>query len=190
MIFLDTETTGLNADKHRILEIAYKVIDARSNHVVLSYDAIVSQSADVWAEADPESLKINGFTWEQTLTGKTEKAVSSEIFNDLNRLNLGKEQAVFICQNPSFDRAFFNQLISPDIQDHNGWPYHWLDLASMYFGVQRSHNKDFAKELKESALSKNSIGKTYGLKPEAMPHRAMHGVDHLIACFEALFTAA
>jgi len=188
LIFLDTETTGLDPDKHRTLEIAYKVLDSRSDLAVISYEATVSQPAEVWAEADPESLEVNGFTWEQTLSGKSEKVVASEILNDLNRLELGQKEGVFICQNPSFDRAFFNQMINVDLQRHNGWPYHWLDLASMYWGVQLSQNKDFPKQLEESELSKNKIAKRYDLAEEESPHRAMNGVDHLIACYKAIFS--
>ncbi|MCH9626978.1 MAG: hypothetical protein S4CHLAM2_06100 [Chlamydiales bacterium] len=188
LIFLDTETTGLNPDKHRTLEIAYKVIDGQTDKAVLSYETIVSQRPEVWAESDPHSLKINGFTWEETLKGKSEKVVASEILNDLNRLGLGEKEGVFICQNPSFDRAFFAQIINTDLQVHYGWPYHWLDLASMYWGIRVKENPQLPMEAKESLLSKNTIAKHYGLAPEESPHRAVNGVDHLLACYRALFT--
>ncbi len=187
LIFLDTETTGLDPDKHRTLEIAYKVIDAQTDHPIVSYQTIVSQPLEIWAEADPESLQINGFTWEETLGGKMEKVVASEILNDLNRLELGRKGGVFICQNPSFDRAFFTQIINAEMQRHNGWPYHWLDLASMYWGVRLSQDPDFPKEIAESDLSKNKIAHYYGIEEEEDPHRAMNGVDHLIACYRAIF---
>ncbi len=187
LIFLDTETTGLNPEKHRTLEIAFKVIESHTNRAILSYDTIVSQTAEVWAEADLDSLQVNGFTWEETLKGKSEKVVESEILNDLNRLNLGEKEGVFICQNPAFDRAFFNQIINVDLQVHCGWPYHWLDLASMFWGVQCAKNPKFPQDLKEEALSKNNIAKHYGLTCEANPHRAMNGVEHLIACYRAIF---
>lgn len=188
LIFLDTETTGLNPEKHRTLEIAFKVLDTRSDHIVLSYESIVCQTAEIWAEADPESLQINGFSWEDTIKGKTEKVVASEILNDLNHLELGQKEGVFVCQNPSFDRAFFTQLINADLQTHSGWPYHWLDLASMYWGIQCTRNPNFCKEAKEVDLSKDTIAQHYGLDPEKPPHRAMNGVNHLMACYKALFS--
>lgn len=185
LIFLDTETTGLNPEKHRIIEIAYKVIDSVSKRIVVSYDAVVAQPLEVWSAADPESLKINGFCWEQTLQGKTEQVIASEIENDLNRLELGQKEGIFICQNPSFDRSFFIQLINADVQEHFGWPYHWLDLASMYWAVCHTHSGPSLT--KESDLSKNSIAGNYGIPPEGYPHRAMNGVKHLILCYEAIF---
>lgn len=188
LIFLDTETTGLNPDRHRTIEIAYKILDTASNRFLLSYETIVRQPLEVWAAADPESLKVNGFEWEQILEGKSERVVASEIMNDFNRLELGKKGGVFLCQNPSFDRVFFTQLIPTDLQTQSGWPYHWLDLASMYWSIQLSQDPDFPQKIKESDLSKNKIAERYGLSREASPHRAMNGVNHLFECYKALFS--
>ncbi|MFZ0566118.1 MAG: 3'-5' exonuclease [Chlamydiales bacterium] len=187
LIFLDSETTGLNPERHRIVQIAFKVIETVSRRPVLSYESIISQPQEVWAEADPKSLQINGFTWEESLGGKSERTVAAEISNDLNHLSIGEKEGVFICQNPSFDRSFFNQLIGVELQQQYNWPYHWLDLASMYWAVQILQSPEKANQLKENDLSKNKIAKHYGLSPENQPHRAMNGVNHLIACYEAIF---
>ena len=53
LIFLDTETTGLDPTKHRTLQIAFKIIDTMAGRAVLSYDTIVAQPAEIWAEAEP-----------------------------------------------------------------------------------------------------------------------------------------
>ena len=187
LIFLDTETTGLDPEKHRTLEIAFKAIEMISGKTLISYESIVSQPAEIWAKADPESLQINGFTWEKTLGGKPEKTVAAEIINDLNHLGIAEKEASFICQNPSFDRAFFIQLIGVELQENYGWPYHWLDLASMYWAARILKDREIVGRLKESDLSKNKIAKQYGLPPEALPHRAINGVNHLISCYEAIF---
>ena len=187
LIFLDTETTGLNPEMHRTLEIAFKVVDSWTGKSVISYEAIVSQNEAVWAEADPLSLAFTGFAWEDILKGKTEMAVASEITYYLNKLSLRENGGVFICQNPSFDRAFFNQMINPDMQEHYGWPYHWLDLASMYWAIHLMQDREAALHFKESDLSKDEIAKHFGLEPEHSPHRAMNGVNHLMSCYEALF---
>jgi DNA polymerase-3 subunit epsilon/oligoribonuclease len=186
LIFLDSETTGINPEKHRLLEIAYKVIDSITRKTVLSYETIVSQPLEIWAEADPSSLEVTGFFWEDTLRGKTESVVADEIIQDLNHLQLGTKTGVFICQNPSFDRAFFAQLIHVELQKHFGWPYHWLDLASMYWAIQISKDPSKLAHIKENDLSKDEIARSFGITPEGYPHRAMNGVNHLIACYEAL----
>ncbi|NGX53423.1 MAG: hypothetical protein K1000chlam4_00134, partial [Chlamydiae bacterium] len=104
LVFLDTETSGLNPEKHRILEIAFKILDSVSGKHVASYSSIIAQPHVVWAAADPESLEINEFTWEEVSTGKPEKVVANEISDLLNQAGMTEQEGVFICQNPSFDR--------------------------------------------------------------------------------------
>lgn len=187
LIFLDTETTGLNPEKHRMIEIAYRVVDSITGRKVLGYEAIIAQSMEVWANADPRSLEINRFTWEEILEGKTERAIAAEIVNDFNRLELGRRGGVFICQNPSFDRAFFLQLIDADLQQNLRWPYHWLDLASMFWTTQITKDSRLLMEMQEKDLSKDAIAAFYGIEAEKQPHRAMNGVNHLLTCYEAIF---
>ncbi len=182
-IFLDIEASGLNAKKHRALEIALKIIDLPSGRFVDSYESIIKQPRDVWERSSKESLQINGITWEKTLQGKPEEEVAAELIALFLRLGIHRKNAAFICQNPSFDRAFFSQLIDPDVQEAYGWPYHWLDLASMHWAIGMQGNGPLPWE---TGLSKDKIAARYGLAPENKPHSATNGVDHLIACYQAV----
>lgn len=187
LIFLDTETTGLNPEKHRIIDLAFRVFDSMTGKEVIRYDTIVNQPDWVWGEADPASLEFNGYTWEKILEGKTEKSVAAEIVNDFHRLNLAERGGVFICQNPAFDRSFFLQIVDAEMQEHYGWPYHWLDLASMYWSARVLQDPECAKIFVENSLSKDEIAKFYNLPPESTPHKAINGVNHLVSCYEAIF---
>ena len=71
-IFLDTETNGLNPNKHRTLEIAYQIVDLFSGICLEKYESIVFQPQEIWNESNLESLKINGFTWAEVTKGKPE----------------------------------------------------------------------------------------------------------------------
>lgn len=175
-VFLDLETNGLNAFKHRILEIAFQIIDLETGAVKDSYESIIKQPEAIWKQSDPDSLQVNGFTFEMIQKGKPEEQVSQEIIALVNKWNIKRGTGIFIGQNPSFDRMFFNQIVSPDLQEGASWPYHWLDLASMYW----------AKRQGSLALSKNAIAKELGLPEEEMPHKAMNGVRHLLACYKAV----
>jgi oligoribonuclease len=186
-IFLDTETTGLDPIRHSPIDVAIKVIDVTTEDVKGSYQTIVKQPEEVWKRADPVSLEINGYTWEKVLTGKEPNVVAEEIIQLLKNLGVERDNAVFICQNPAADRAFFTQLIDVYTQEKLKWPYHWLDLASMYWAMYVKKNKKDGKSFpKEMLLSKNSIAKAYGLPIEQEPHNAMGGVDHLIKCYEVV----
>ncbi|NGX39018.1 MAG: hypothetical protein KR126chlam1_00336 [Chlamydiae bacterium] len=181
-IFLDTETNGLNPQKHCILELAYKIIDIQSGELLHSYQAVIGQPKHNWDTADPHSLLINGFRWEEVSEGLPKEEVAGAIITAFAQCGIKRGDAVFICQNPSFDRAFFSQLIDPDMQEALDWPYHWLDLASMYWAIQlRKEPTPW-----ETGVSKDRISEAYQLPPEEKPHRAMNGVDHLILCYGAV----
>ena len=188
-IFLDSETNGLNPKIHKILEIAYKIVDLSSGELKESYQAIVLQPEEMWAKSDPFSLKINGFTLDLLKKkGILEKKSAEEIIASFQKMHIDRKNAIFICQNPSFDRSFFSQLIDADLQEKLFWPYHWLDLASMFWALQmdkaqKNHKEKFPWDI---GLSKDQIAAFYHLPKENLPHRAMNGVDHLLSCYQTL----
>ena len=184
-IFLDTEANGLDFYKHRLLEIAFKIIDLSSGKEITSYDSIVYQPIEVWENSNPASLHVNGFTWDMVKNGKQEAQVAQEVKQLLETHKIKRGSSVFICQNPSFDRIFFSQLLSVDTQEKMYLPYHWLDLASMHWSTSmRKHKQENGPLPWDIGLSKNDIAHHYHIQKEGLPHRAMNGVDHLIACYK------
>jgi oligoribonuclease len=105
-IFLDIETTGLDPLKHSPIDIALKVIDTSTGEIKGSYQSVIKQEEDQWNKRDPESIKINGYSWEKLLQGKDLSLVSYEVLNLFKSLGIKRGEAVFICQNPAFDRVF------------------------------------------------------------------------------------
>lgn len=186
-IFLDTEANGLNSQIHKILEVAFKIVDLESGELKFEYQSVISHSFDAWEKSNPESLRITGFTWEEVKAGQTVRNVSQQIIDLFAHWHIRRKLAVFICQNPSFDRVFFSQLVDPDTQEILNWPYHWLDLASMFWAISIHRAVKNRESLKtEFHFSKDSIAEHFHLPPEAKPHRAMNGVNHLILCYEAV----
>lgn len=186
-IFLDSETNGLNHHNHKVVELAFQIVDMLSGELKATYQTVIHQGMSDWQKSDPESLKINGFTWEEVEKGKKPKIVAQEIIDLFTEWGIVRKKAVFICQNPSFDRVFFSQLISPEVQEQRNWPYHWLDLASMHWAVMMEHlSQNKGKLPWQAGLSKDSIAAFYQLPSEEKPHRAMQGVKHLVLCYEAV----
>jgi DNA polymerase-3 subunit epsilon/oligoribonuclease len=183
-IFLDTETNGLNPFVHRVVEIAFKIVDLTSGELVDEYNAMVRMSQEEWKRSDPTSLKVNGFNYGMVEKGISPDQAATEITNILQKNQVNRGTAVFICQNPSFDRIFFSQLISPDIQEKFRWPYYWLDFASMYWAeAMREGRVEGSKLPWKTGFSKDKIAAVYKLPSEENPHRAMNGVDHLLLCY-------
>jgi len=186
-VFLDTETNGLNSQIHRMLEIAFKIVDLSTGEVKANYQTLIAHPIEMWEKSDQESLRINGFLWEEVSKGKTPRHVSQTIIDLFTQWNIRRKKAVFICQNPSFDRVFFSQLIDADTQELLSWPYHWLDLASMYWAIAMKKATQNQGPLPwVTGVSKDQIAAQYRLPEEKKPHRAMNGVEHLLLCYEAI----
>lgn len=186
-IFLDIETTGLDASRHAAVDIAFRILDLSTGKEVHSYQSIISQPEEVWKKADPSSLQINGYTWEKVQTGKPPEVVRADVLDIFQKAQIQRGQAVFICQNPAFDRGFFSQIVEVYTQEKLNWPYHWLDFASMYWALLCQQAKEGKIALPQTInLSKNAIGKTHDIPPEEIPHRAFNGVDHLILCYRTV----
>ncbi len=184
-IFLDTETNGLNPFIHRLLEIAFKIVDLKTGDILDQYETMVLQTPEDWKRSDPLSLQVNGFTYEMLKQGIPPEKAGVEITNLLQQNQIHRSNAVFICQNPSFDRIFFSQLIDPDIQENFKWPYYWLDFASMYWAKAIHLGRQAEAKLPwNTGFSKDKIAAAYHLPPEATPHRAMNGVSHLLLCYQ------
>lgn len=186
-IFLDSETNGLNSKKHRIIEIAYQIVDVYSGEVKDTFHSVISTTQEEWSKSDPDSLQVNGFKWEEVVQGASPAAVADKIRHSFIKNGIKRGEAVFICQNPSFDRVFFSQLIDVDTQEKLYWPYHWLDLASMYWSEAMKNGASGKGNFPwETGLSKDKIAISYSLPTEAHPHRAMNGVNHLLLCYKSV----
>jgi DNA polymerase-3 subunit epsilon/oligoribonuclease len=188
-IFLDMETTGLDQSRHHAIDIGLTIMNVTTGEYKGSYTSIIKQPLEVWDGHDPVSIEVNGYTFEKVSTGKDREIVGEEITELFQSVGIERGSAVFICQNPGFDRGFFSQLVDVYKQERLNWPYHWLDLASMYWvTVARRCNEENILFPEKINLSKNSIAKAQGLLPEETPHRAMNGVNHLIACYKAVLS--
>jgi len=184
-IALDTETTGLNASQNHVIEIALRILDTTSGVIVDSYESVVELSDLEWTQANPDSLRFNGFTKQEMLEkGKPREEIAARISDIFQKHEIRKGSDFFLCQNPTFDRPFFAQLISEEKQQQLGMPYHWLDLASMNFALETK--KIVNREIHPYFIrcGKDAIAQRQGLPPEEMPHRAMNGVDHMLLIYQ------
>lgn len=183
-IFLDIESNGLSSVKHHVIEIAFRIIDLESKKSLCTYTSLVKPPLGAWEKSDPISLEVNGFTLDMLKNAPSEHKVSQEIVELFKKYQVHRDSSVYICQNPSFDRAFFSTLIPSELQEQFKWPYHWLDLASMFWALQIKKYQTFQGPAPwECGISKNKIAQYLGLPNEKEPHKALQGVDHLIECY-------
>jgi len=192
-VFLDIETNGLDPYLHSPLEISLSIYDLHNMECISSYTTFIECSEREWViHSDPQALKINGITYDQVKEGKSFECICEDLVELFLSYEIHKTNSVFICQNPSFDRAFFNQIMPVESQNEIELPYHWLDLASMYFMENLVPKKvngrtvRYHPHITTIPCSKDAIASYYGLPIEGKPHRAFNGVQHLITCYKAL----
>lgn len=182
-IFLDTETNGLDWTCHTILEISFIIKNLITGKLITSYNSLITPTKDEWKNSDPDSLSYTKITPELLNSdGKKKLQVRKEILEIFEKNEILRGKAVFICQNPSFDRIFFSKIIEVQTQERLNFPYYWLDLASMYWCKRINEpNSDYIFD-----ISKDEIANHYDLPAEEKPHRAKQGVCHLIKCYESV----
>lgn len=188
-IFLDIETNGLDDYIHSPIEVCVSIYELHNMICITEYQTLIKCCEKSWLMAsDPRALKINGITFEEVKDAKMHNEVCDDLSEMFLAHEIDKTNSVFICQNPSFDRGFFNQIMPIETQQELELPYHWLDLSSMYWGRMVDPSKEYNGHVMEKTipLSKDSIASYLGLPPENKPHRATNGVHHLIECYKAL----
>jgi DNA polymerase III alpha subunit (gram-positive type) len=159
LIFLDTETTGLEYGNHEIWEIAWAVNDGPIEQRILVHSL---------KSADPKALDLNGY-----LVRYPEGARSKGPMTDLEVRNVLAGNHI-VCANPTFDRIFMFLRWA-----HEPYHYRSVDVESMalvVFGWDRPRGlKDVSAELR-----------TRGFDIPDPDHTAAKDVEVLRACFNAL----
>ena len=80
MVLTKGTTLGLNPKVHRIIEIAYKIIDLYSGEEKTSFNSLIYQPESVWEKSNLKSLKINELSLKEIQIGKKEKIAAKREF--------------------------------------------------------------------------------------------------------------
>ena len=158
LIFLDTETTGLDPEKHDVWEIAWAVNDGPIRSVILPHSIV---------KADIKALNMNGY-WDRV----PGHFPDPETYDITIRGIL--EGNTLVCANPTFDRMFLWRRWGYE-------PYHYrsIDIESMAllcFEWERPRGlKDIVDELNSRVYDID--------KPD---HSAAKDVEVLRACYKAI----
>lgn len=161
LIFLDTETTGLDPDIHEIWEIAYAVNDGPIVSILLPHSIIT---------ADPKALEMNGYferhgrVQTSAWWGQDDLAIRKTLIGN-----------TIVGANPAFDASFLRKRwggVAP-------WHYQMIDVESMALGVLR-----YSRPKGLSAISSDLADRGY---PVPMPdHSASKDVEVVREVYMAL----
>jgi DNA polymerase-3 subunit epsilon len=155
LAFVDLETTGLDPQRHEIIEIGAIRVDSSTLAVLAEVDVRV---APVHIErADPESLRINGYSAE----GWVDAVDLHEAFDQVAPLLDG---AVLAGHNVGFDKNFLNEGWKRLGRVHPKIDHHTLDTASLAWPLYTAGAVE--------SLSLSPLCDHFGIR-RVFPHRAI-----------------
>jgi len=155
LCFIDLETTGLDASRHEVLEVAVLRVDARSLQVLAEYEARVQPAR--LADAHPEALAVCGYSdeeWRNALP-------LQEVLATVTPLLAG---TLVAGHNTSFDWGFLVEAYRRTELSLPSVDYHRLDTASLAWPLLATGEVE--------SLSLNALARRFGLHRPS-PHRAM-----------------
>ena len=123
LLFVDTETTGLDPTKHEVIEVSWTLTSPDAKIVKKKY---LARMLPLHIEtAEPKALEINGYTevgWRTgTLTSQGEVA---EAFHAVAK------DKILVAHNVSFDEGFMTALLR-ESEFAPSWHYHKVDTAAL-----------------------------------------------------------
>lgn len=129
LVFLDVETTGIDADAYEIIELGAVVVRQTNDGGTISYEVISELDLKIKPEhietADPVALRVNGYdpaNWvfayslKEAMTALAEKA----------------KDGIMVAHNVTFDAAFIEKAWKLS-GVKNTMHYHKLDTISIAF---------------------------------------------------------
>lgn len=140
LVFLDTETTGINKETDKIIELGMvKAVCSADRNIILSVDKAYDAFED---PGRPIPMEV------QKLTHITDDMVAGRHFNDDEIAAFLSRNTLIVAHNASFDRAFFDRRFSM-LQDlswacsleeipwkdygYNGYKLEYLNLYNGWF---------------------------------------------------------
>jgi DNA polymerase III epsilon subunit family exonuclease len=141
LAFIDVETSGLDVDRHEIIELGCVLVrqipqDGQGSRLEVVEEFEYRIFPEHLEDADPESLMINGFTAERWADA-IPLEVAMEKFSEKVR------GASFVAHNVSFDLAFVEKAFKKS-GVKNLMHYHKIDTISLAFAILY-HNPEVQK---------------------------------------------
>jgi len=130
LVFVDTETTGLDPRRHELIELAY----IRVNQSWIPGEKPVFEELYEWSvkvrpehivTADPVSLKVAGYSPDEWRT-------ADDVLTALQEFSDGTQGAIMVAHNVAADAAFIDTALSTHGMQ-NKMHYHRLDTVSMAY---------------------------------------------------------
>ena len=186
LFFFDTETTGLDPNRHGIVQIAWIIEKPGFPLIERCFDVKLDDNVDINLKA----LEVNGFTLERLKKGQPKELVLSELHSDLNETMKGGYEIIPCGQNVKFDVDFLMAMIQKT--DHkyeiNFGDRSKLQLRKPVCTLLMAHFLSFHGKLNLPNYKNVTMAKHFGV-PLPNAHDALgdvHATKQVYHCLEAM----
>lgn len=158
LLFVDTETTGLDPEIHELIEIGAIKTDIYGN-MIDTYEA--SFSIEKPEVANPAALKVNGRQLkDDPVIFRNDRELEASSFHAFSW------GTTIVAKNILFDASFLRQFLQSQGLEPQ-WSHRMVDITGLAFPLY------FVGAVK--SLSSTDLCRFLGIQEEPHPHRAMNG---------------
>ena len=178
LAFVDVETTGLDSDKHEIIQLACVLAEQKTRpgkgpEVTIIDEFELKITPTRLQDAEPEALRINGFN-------EMEWMFAIDLKNAMEHFAKKAKGAIMVAHNLCFDFAFIDKAFKATGVE-NTLHYQKLDTLSIAF-AQHYNKQDFDK------YSLRYLCEIYGVKNERA-HTALADTKALFEVYKKMMNA-
>lgn len=185
LLFLDTETTGLDPERHEIWEVAYAPATHDESAGTLCIDHITQFFVPVsLIGADPVALDIGKF-WERYPEWIAARRRPAGFW--LEELAVRAAGRKVVGAVPNFDTERLERLLRRAGMTAN-WHYHLIDIEALVLGYLAGANRDRRLRDEVVAWKSDELSRQIGVDPEDFArHTAEGDVLWAIAQYAVVF---
>lgn len=161
LLFTDTETGGLNPEKHSLLSVAFIVWDGKE----LQKDNFYIKQKNY--NCTDEALKINNINLKTISENSVSKRYIIEYIREIKSLYFGGKKITLAGQNVNFDCGFLKKLYEEENEDYlSDFNYRVLDVSSVLKFMYIA--KKIPSDISSLDAAINYFGISMGLRHSAM----------------------
>lgn len=173
VVFVDTETTGLDPDTERIFELAIITADGTE------YEFHLEPEEGVLWKMHPKALEVNRY-FERTKNWAWVKDVPHVLDHDVRRLLEGKHIVGAV---PDFDARHLTATYKRNGLEPPRWHYHLIDVETLVVGFLSAKGVSLSLPWDSDELSE-----AIGIKPDTSRHEALYDAQWAKSQWEAVMT--
>jgi DNA polymerase-3 subunit epsilon len=133
LLLIDLETTGLDASKHEIIQLAAVLLDKKTLWEKRSFNAYIKPR--FWQKRDRKSMAVNKITWQQLSQAPDLKIVLRKFKKTFNPKKVVLSYYVGI-----MDVAFLSQAFK-QVKVNYPFDYHTFNLWGLFYPFMAKKNR-------------------------------------------------